>query len=1317
MTKEDEIALVTKVIQKMKEKGYSAERAFSELDKKQIHFLTIAGLQSFLPEAFDIHLTRDQLLVVLRYMDLNDDGMVALKEFTHFYQELQKDLSEQAKGAKANKLSVDKDLTLEDIFDGLLTTLKDKGLTLLDIFEQLDTKRHGYITLEEFVGLVQTIGFSLTEQRAKELLSTSNHSFDGKVSYKLLHRHTRTAADRKGIAQFEDWGDEDIFKWRDRAIEGVIKALNATKKPSYKAYFAEFDANNDGILSPREFREAMKALRVQGTSIGRNQIDRLLVLFAVDNKAQQTAVSTDRINEFLQQYSTSPFYTLNPPGAEEILVNEDMFVMIVQHFDGYSVLLNKGTELFEKSQYISTHRNEFCTRGCSLFANTCMMERLKEGSRVLTLNLKDTLLHLASFGLDLIKNSAQTALIDPTAMNESGAKPMEISAEEVIKKYPVLDIDPHVIRIDKRFKGAKRGAYTCYKGTLIDSDTPVRIQVYGSDMLNKQSGDGKVYWRHLELELAAQMLMYAHDPMSTFKIIGKYEKRRGIGEYSVDVCVVLEDVSSDEFVSLEDLLNAQGGLLQMPLLRNTETALYIAKLWARDILAMLTFLHDQGFVMRTLEPAHLFLNKNSSRISLGQFAGIGRLDSEGKICMCPDVGIETPPEARSQLYYANPYLPPEHLFRHFTEHTSDIDTWSFGGLLYTILIGSPPTSYYRTYKAWRLTHAREEKHSAADLPLVEPSTRSFLYDPLSSVQIDAKEERIRVLRPEELPDKSGTKIVSKRGREAVAQLIETLSTGSILSDKSRAGGVKERSLLGLMLDLVACCMDVNTQHRPSLHALLRSPMFAVDGYERTNVKRFAESVFLYKDPYLCITSQLTAPLRGMCLTALRHPDSMVTELEQPILALIGTVMDHVNALSTPHLRAVQQLSSTDPAEQTAPYAPLARQLMHDRVLDMLIFLCHRYTKSWLNDRAHWLDKQAAAGVANKTGVARASSVNRESIREERPKSPSRRKKQEGLDELLGNEEDSTGSPQRSRRVKFADDSRLAEKENFETQSDPNVESRKRILAMKFRTDNKILGAMCRLLYTLVQEMQYKESVMAPHVGKILEAVVKLLIGEDAVCASDLASMRQEAEKNFFALRTFLRGKHELRKSFVPDELDKIWFKRHQNVHLTNYETFWNYISYIIVLPLYQGKAEDSKLTCRCDRSDRGGRTKVPGDLRLHQGVQQHRRGVLHVWQEGEQNVRRAALFHQAHQRILRGTYPTVPEHRHPHRVKLRSSCQGLSPRRHLCYAVRRKLRTRQGHPRPPCDQVHTLLPGARGRGDPQAHCINLLPVGKVAGER
>ena len=1230
MTKEDEIALVSKVIKKMKEKEYTAERAFSELDKKQVGFVTVTGLQSGLPEIFDIHLSRDQILIILRYMDINDDGMVPLKEFTRFYQDLEKELMEQAKGAKECRLSVGKDVTLEDVFDGLLTTLKDKGLTLLDIFEQLDVKRNGYITLEEFVGLVQTIGFMITEQKAKELLSTSNHSFEGKVSYKLLHRHTRAAADRKGIAQFEDWAEEDIFKWRDRAIEGVIKGLNATKKP-YKAYFAEFDANNDGILTPKEFREAMKALRIQGTSINRNQIDRLLVLFAVDNKTQQTSVSTERINEFLQQYSTSPFYTLNPPGAEEILVNEDMFVLIVQHFDGYSVLLNKASELFEKSQYIATHRTEFCTRGCSLLANSGMIQRLKEGARILTLNLKDALVSLSSFGLRLIKNAAQSALIDP-ATSALLTKRNEVTPDEIVKKYPVPDIDPHIIRIDKRFKAVKRNGYTCYRGSLIDSDTPVRILVYNSDVLNRQSSDGKVYWRHLELELAAQIMMHANDSSSTFKIIGKYEKRRGIGEYSVDVCVVLEDTSPNEFISLEDLLSSQGGLLQMPLLRSTETALYIAKLWARDMLGMLGFLHGQGFVMRTLGPAHLYLNKATSRISLGSFAGIGRLDSEGKVCMCPDIGLDSqdiktvPPVAtRNKLYYDNPYMPPEHLFRHFTEHTSDMDTWSFGALLYTILIGTPPTSYYRMYKAWRLTH--EEKQKSEDSPLVEPSSRSFVYDPLSSILIDRKEQRIRVSQPEDstlasadkdllsrkeleegkakcdntiqalqvlsysslIEDKgwlspyqrlgqtvnptAKSKLTATRGREAAAQLIETLSTGSILSDQSKPGSVRHKSILGLMLDLIACCMDVNTQDRPRLSALLASPMFASDGYERANVKRFAESVFLYKDPYLCVNTQVTVPLRRMCLAALKDPDSIVADLEQPILGIIATVMDHINSLSTPHLK---QLSETvDAAEQTAPHVPLARELMHDRVLDMIIFLCHRYTKTWLDVRAHWLDvRSTSAGQQSKTagGISRASSVNRGEERPAKGLVLGSKKKAEGLDELLNNEEDSTGSPQRSRRVKFADDSRLpgaAEKENF-AQADPAAESRRRILAMKFKTDNKVLGATCRLLYSLVQEMQYKESVLAPHVGKVLDAVVKLLIGEDGVCASEVSNMQQEADKHFFALRTFLRGKHELRADFVPDKLDKLWFRAHQNVHIANYETFWNYASYIVVLPLYQG---------------------------------------------------------------------------------------------------------------------------------------------------
>lgn len=42
----------------------------------------------------------------------------------------------------------------------------------------------------------------------------------------------------------------------------------------------------------------------------------------------------------------------------------------------------------------------------------------------------------------------------------------------------------------------------------------------------------------------------------------------------------------------------------------------------------------------------------------------------------------------------NPFIPPEALFQKFQDHTAAMDVWSFGMIMYCILFGRKPTSYY-----------------------------------------------------------------------------------------------------------------------------------------------------------------------------------------------------------------------------------------------------------------------------------------------------------------------------------------------------------------------------------------------------------------------------------------------------------------------------------------------------------------------------------------------------------------------------------------------------------------------------------------------
>ena len=59
-----------------------------------------------------------------------------------------------------------------------------------------------------------------------------------------------------------------------------------------------------------------------------------------------------------------------------------------------------------------------------------------------------------------------------------------------------------------------------------------------------------------------------------------------------------------------------------------------------------------------------------------------------------------------------------------------MDVWAFGMILFAVLFGKKPASYYKVYRDWYL---RTHKHDVemSNLPFVPPSAKNFLYDPFS----------------------------------------------------------------------------------------------------------------------------------------------------------------------------------------------------------------------------------------------------------------------------------------------------------------------------------------------------------------------------------------------------------------------------------------------------------------------------------------------------------------------------------------------------------------------------------------------------------
>ena len=74
------------------------------------------------------------------------------------------------------------------------------------------------------------------------------------------------------------------------------------------------------------------------------------------------------------------------------------------------------------------------------------------------------------------------------------------------------------------------------------------------------------------------------DKMDIFSNIGKFEKKIGLSASDKEIYVVNEHIDGDEWICLEDFVEKNGGILNIPLFYHTDSPLVIIRYWAKKIL-------------------------------------------------------------------------------------------------------------------------------------------------------------------------------------------------------------------------------------------------------------------------------------------------------------------------------------------------------------------------------------------------------------------------------------------------------------------------------------------------------------------------------------------------------------------------------------------------------------------------------------------------------------------------------------------------------------------------------------------------------------
>lgn len=104
----------------------------------------------------------------------------------------------------------------------------------------------------------------------------------------------------------------------------------------------------------------------------------------------------------------------------------------------------------------------------------------------------------------------------------------------------------------------------------------------------------------------------------------------------------------------------------------------------------------------------------------------------------------------------------------------------------------------------------------------------------------------------------------------------------ILEGFANAEILARKNELGLILDIISSCIDVDPKNRPTIQGLLASPLFQLDKYELTNAERFSQNAILYRSPQAAVSLRITEPLRIISGIAIDSPKNLLN-IETDIL--------------------------------------------------------------------------------------------------------------------------------------------------------------------------------------------------------------------------------------------------------------------------------------------------------------------------------------------------------------------------------------------------------------------------------------------------
>jgi hypothetical protein len=206
--------------------------------------------------------------------------------------------------------------------------------------------------------------------------------------------------------------------------------------------------------------------------------------------------------------------------------------------------------------------------------------------------------------------------------------------------------------------------------------------------------------------------------------------------------------------------------------------------------------------------------------------------------------------------FSNAYIPPE-IIKSNKELTSRVDSWVFGVILFNILFGHPPISYYTQLKEWiHYYYNNNFNKDIYDLRYLNPNYH-FYFNPFVNVSeiMEDKEYFLKALK-----------------LKSFSAVVKTTHLNLATENNNTINGI------GIIFDMINSCLSIEPRKRPLLSSLIQCDLFSFEPQELVLCNKFLINVLNYYSPDNVIYNKILIPLRGICLEVIKNENSNPSDI-------------------------------------------------------------------------------------------------------------------------------------------------------------------------------------------------------------------------------------------------------------------------------------------------------------------------------------------------------------------------------------------------------------------------------------------------------